>query len=102
MPKMCPSSFTKGAVVIRIWVGLLYACIPLVTKSGHNTPDSIDNITDFIHTGLLCSFYIVLPFLGLLADVKFSRYKFAVISAVLAHNSINSNNGANSTRNWLI
>ena len=81
---MCPSSFSKGAVVILIWVGLLHACIPLLTNSAHSTSDNIDNITDFVNTGLLCSFYILLPFLGLLADIKFSRYKFAVISAVLA------------------
>ena len=82
---LCSSSFSRGAVVILIWVGLLRVCIPLLTNAVHSTPvDRIENITHFIHTGLLWSFYIILPFLGLLSDVKFSRYKFAVISAVLS------------------
>ena len=81
---LCPSSFSKSAAVILIWGGLLRACFPLLTNSAHSLPDRIDNITHFIHTGLLWSFYILLPFLGLLADVKFSRYKFAVISSVLS------------------
>ena len=86
MKKMlCSSSFSRGAVVILIWAGLLRACLPLLTNSVHSTPVRIDNITHFIiHAGLLWSFYILLPFLGLLSDVKFSRYKFAVISAVLS------------------
>ena len=84
MKKMCSSSFSKGAVVILIWVGLLRACIPLLTMSAHNTSERIEKITHFVHLGFVLSIYIVLPFLGLLADVKFSRYKFAVISALLS------------------
>ena len=81
---LCSSSCSKGAVAILIWVGLLRACLPLLTNSVSSVPNRLENATNIVHTGLLWAFYITLPFLGLLADVKFSRYKFAVISAVLS------------------
>ena len=82
---LCPSSFSRGAVVILIWVGLLRAFLPFLTQAVHSTTDRIENITHFVQLGFLLPFYIIiLPFLGLLADVKFSRYNFAVISAVLS------------------
>ena len=65
----------KSAVVIFIWAGLLRACFPLLTNSALSIPDRTDNITHFIHIGLLWSFYI-LPFLGLLANIKFFTIQF--------------------------
>ena len=81
---LCPSSFNKGAIVILIWVGLLLAFLPFLTQAVHSASDGSENIAHYVHLGFLFSFYIILPFLGLLADVKFSRYNFAVISAVLS------------------
>ena len=59
--------------------------LPFLTQAVQSTPDRIENIANFVQLGFLLPFYIiVLPFLGLLADVKFSQYNFAVISAVLS------------------
>ena len=75
----------RGAIVILIWVGLLHAFLPFLLEAVQSTTnDGTDNTEYFIHLGFLLSFYILLPFLGLLADVKFSQYNFAVISAVLS------------------
>ena len=82
--KLCPSFFNRGAVVVLIWVGILRAFLPFLTQAVHFAPDGTENIAHFIHLGFLVSFYIILPFLGLLADIKFSRYNFAVISAALS------------------
>ena len=77
---LCLSSFNRSAIVILIWVGLLCAFLPFFTQAVHSKSDGIENIANL---GFLFSFYVFLPFLGLLADIKISQFNFAMISAAL-------------------
>ena len=77
------SSFSKGAVAILVWIGLLRACNPIVANTIHPTSAEL-NIKTALNTTCMVAFYLLLPFAGLLADIKFSRYRFALFSAVLS------------------
>lgn len=72
--------FTKGSALILIWIALLRACNPIVAESIHGqNPDVISAI----HSAFLGVFYLLLPFAGLLADIKFSKYRFGLFSVIL-------------------
>ena len=77
------SAFSKGAIAILVWIGLLRACNPIVASSIHPT-SAERTIKTALKTICMVTFYLLLPLAGLLADIKFSRYKFAIFSAVLS------------------
>ena len=82
-PRSPCCSYSKGAVLVLVWIGLLRACNPLVAKSIH--PGQVNKVLkQTVHLICLLAFYLVLPLAGLLADVRFSRYKFALFSSVLS------------------
>ena len=74
---------SKGAILVLIWRGLLRAFYAVATLNISPAP-GIQRAQHVMHSVGMGLFYLVLPFAGLLADVKFTRFRFAMLSAVLS------------------